>query len=198
MRHGLAIQAPLVPSPPVSRCISTIAPLASPRPPGLTARGNDSWLSTWGNLPLATTFGRGAHQRLIGHVERLRQPKGQRHHRVLRIWDDQSLRQTRTGTLDIGSGSASVRFREPITGLAPSRPSTGHRAVATVGTTIVGTVYGDDRTFATLATPAIETTSKAYLGASGAEVSQTVNPNGVGARGSISNTGRRRATGAKL
>ncbi len=76
--------------------------------------------------------------------------------------------------LNIGNGTAAVAFTLPVGGLGMG--TTYHyRAVAS---SPGGTVYGLDKTFLTLG-PGLPTAAQAYLAASGAQLSLSVNPNGV-------------------
>ena len=79
-----------------------------------------------------------------------------------------------TGTQTIPAGTANVAAPLPISGLSP-QTIYHYRAVAANGDE---TVNGVDRTFTTLAEPTFNSTAS-YLAASGAEATQSVNPNGV-------------------
>ena len=84
---------------------------------------------------------------------------------------------TTTGTQDAGGGLAVVHFSTAITVAAQSTPVIYHYRAKAVNAG--GTVYGADKTFTTLAAPAIATSPQAALGATGSEIKLTVNPDGV-------------------
>jgi len=81
---------------------------------------------------------------------------------------------TTTGTLTLPAGTLAVSAPQAISGLSP-QTIYHYRVVASNG---VETVNGADRTFTTLAQPVFNSTAS-YLAASGAEVTQSVIPNGV-------------------
>ena len=74
----------------------------------------------------------------------------------------------------VPAGTAAVSVPQPISGLSP-KTIYHYRVVVSNG---VETVNGADKTFTTLAQPVFASTAS-YLAASGAEVTQSVNPNGV-------------------
>ncbi len=81
---------------------------------------------------------------------------------------------TTTGALSLPAGTVAVSAPQAISGLSP-QTIYHYRVVASNG---VETVNGADRTFTTLAQPVFNSTAS-YLAASGAEVTQSVIPNGV-------------------
>jgi hypothetical protein len=74
-----------------------------------------------------------------------------------------------------GSGSVNVNFLATPSALL-SRTLYHYRAVANYSG---GTVVGLDKTFTTLPAPVIATTAASFLGGTGAQVGQGVNPNGM-------------------
>jgi YD repeat-containing protein len=80
-----------------------------------------------------------------------------------------------TSGQSVGSGTSNVSFITAITGLTP-QTIYHYRAVAN---NLGGTGSGADKTFTTLAQPVFGMSPQSYLGATGVEVSLSVNPNGV-------------------
>ncbi len=79
-----------------------------------------------------------------------------------------------TSAFSIGNGTTSVTIAVPVSGLAAG--TTYHyRAVAS---SAGGTVYGADKTFLTLG-PNYSVAGQAYVAAAGAQLSFSINPNGV-------------------
>jgi kumamolisin len=82
-----------------------------------------------------------------------------------------------SNSANIGSGSTSVTTSQSITVPGLTTATVYHyRAVAT---NTAGTTYGADKTFTALAEPSIVTGASAALSATGAEVSLSVNPDGL-------------------
>ena len=78
---------------------------------------------------------------------------------------------------DAGSGDVAVNYSAVITVASAPTPVIYHyRATSFNG---VGAAYGADRTFTVSPAPTFTNNAMAYQAASGAEVSQSVNPNGV-------------------
>jgi uncharacterized repeat protein (TIGR03803 family) len=82
---------------------------------------------------------------------------------------------SQTTPQDLGAGSAAVKFNAPVVGLNPA--TVYHfRAVATEQG---AQAFGKDLTFTTLAVPTIGQTPSAFLSATGAQLEESVNPNGL-------------------
>jgi kumamolisin len=80
-----------------------------------------------------------------------------------------------TGTTSIAAGNGSVLF---ALSAGPLLPQTVYHYQA-VASNSIGQNFGADKTFTTLAAPAIGASPAVYLGAADVEVSETVNPNGL-------------------
>ena len=80
-----------------------------------------------------------------------------------------------TGTMSAGGGIVGADFSQSAGGLM-AKTVYHFRAV---GTNAIGTVYGKDETFRTLAAPVIGSSPAIYLGAADVQVAESVNPDGV-------------------